>query len=252
MEAHKMLSQMMDILFGSMDLMSWSISEQKSGITVCSLRFQDTGAHPTQKQILSPISFKRKSESQRQRDKKRFEKFQRPFTRSQRVDTADEDVETFRGYTDNMNNSETGPVSPDHVFPESPSIDMSNQSSVSYDLQSQSSQRFSDNDIPPEVMPEMHIRTSSVGCDSTGGNSGILEEHADDTSLLPSPPLNPDPPPDEFNYNSLGATQDIISDIDDYGNETINAIMNKPAEDVSLGDVLRARRSLKSINAMLK
>ena len=117
MEEHTTLKLMMDTLCGTLNLNSWSISKNKSGITICTIRFKDTEDCDTiPNSMTTPISYKRKSLSQQLRDRSRMERFNRPYTRSQ----VNENIESFRD-NDNDDSSDTGPISPDTVPP--PSLD---------------------------------------------------------------------------------------------------------------------------------
>ena len=113
---------MMDTLFGTLNVNSWSIYKNKSGTTICTIRFKDTEDCDTiQNYVTTPISYKRKSVSQQLRDRSRMERFIRPYTRSQSK-PVDDNIERFRD-DNNDDSSDTGPISPDIVPP--PCLDTS-------------------------------------------------------------------------------------------------------------------------------
>ena len=95
-----MLQHMVDTLFKSMELNSWTIHDPQFGITTCTLRFKKGGDHATgqdtnQTSGATSVHFKRKSASRLQRDRNRIQNFSRPFTRSPTsMDT--ENIETVR------------------------------------------------------------------------------------------------------------------------------------------------------------
>ena len=220
METHMILQQMMDTLFRSMDLNSWTIHENKSGIVVCSLRFKKACDHVTkQKEVRTPVHFKRKSTSQLQRDRNRMQNFSRPLTRSQ-VGQED-DIETFRESRNIEHFSDTGPISPEAVS----SVDTHIAESVDSDQSSVSS--ITDHDTHSEVMPE---------CDSAYDTVPVPmpEVHAGDARSS----LDPDPPPHvDAEMTDVSKTLEMASDSNTSADELVNSILNKPDEDVTLKDL---------------
>ena len=224
MEGFKVLKDMMDTLFSQMDLYSWSIHKNKSGITVCSLRFkdiQDSG----DMQNSNSVAFKRKSKSQQLRDKQRLENFNRPYTRSQAIPVV-EDTETFRDCGGSDSLSETGPVTPECVLPGSdvnntPLHLVADSPGINHIHSSESCDTVLEHET--ENMPDMNLSLAHSSDYSLG-----------DASLPP----NPDPPPDDDEH---------VDDIVDYGNDIVNEVMNKPGE-VSIRDALRVMQTFKSFH----
>ena len=216
MEEHKVLKGMMDLLFGSMNLNSWTISENKSGYTVCVLRFKDCD---NKSEIAStPVHYKRKSTSQQQRDKCRIQNFNRIRTRSQVQ--SQEHLETNRDIGACEYDSETGPITPDcvssvdphtppHLIVDSPHVN-SAQSSVSLtdSLVSETMSVGYEFDDQVETCPAIEMPEVAFG------------------DIRPLP--NPDPPPDK-------------------DEELIASILNKPDEDVTLKDILLKLDKLSSL-----
>ena len=104
MEGNSTLKQLLDSLFGKLDLKSWTVHENDSG-TVCTLRFGDTGG--TNSGDTHTTTFKRKSPYQLNRDRQRKEHHMRvkPKTRSE---THAEHSESARcGDNDSMSLSNT-------------------------------------------------------------------------------------------------------------------------------------------------
>lgn len=88
MEGYRTLKQLVDTLFGTLELKSWSIYENSSG-TICNIRFCDSkqGRESNQEtddnklvENTNVISFKKKSHAQIRRDKKQMSNFIRPQT----------------------------------------------------------------------------------------------------------------------------------------------------------------------------
>ena len=82
MEGYKTLKQLMDTLFDTMDLTSYTIHEGKLG-TTCTLRFRENGGDTKVDTQTKSGTFKKKNLSQIKRDKERLERYNRPQTRSQ-------------------------------------------------------------------------------------------------------------------------------------------------------------------------
>ena len=247
MEEHKLLKQMMDTLFGTLELNTWSIYQNKFGHTVCSLRFKDNDMRDCVNMQNVPISFKRKSASQQLRDKRRMEQFtsRRPHTRSQ--GGVVEEVEINRDNTDDNTDSDTDPITPVTVLscfdqsaspqplhlPDSPE----NRSSETSDLVSQEQPRL----LHTEIMPETEISLPSLGYGSSG------DTLASPASVAQGPLLEPDPPPEDVSLiDGVSADMDVTQTVyvDLYGDDVINEVMNKPDKDVSIRDVLRAMQSI--------
>ena len=98
MDGHKTLKHLMDTLFATMDLKSWTIYENSNG-TVCNLRFCETSPErdTNGQNSGNTVSFKRKSQGQIKRDQQRLQNFRRPTTRSQiNVDNSNQDIENER------------------------------------------------------------------------------------------------------------------------------------------------------------
>lgn len=77
MENHRILKQAMDILFETMNLNSWTVHEGSKG-TVCTLRFCSLDGDTDVKSVPKSTGYKRKSQSQMDRDRQRFNRITRP------------------------------------------------------------------------------------------------------------------------------------------------------------------------------
>ena len=84
MDNHRTLKHLMDTLFGTLELKTWTIYENSSA-TVCTLRFCTTGQGGDTNGLETPskIAYKKKSHAQMKRDQQRARNFKRPNTRSQ-------------------------------------------------------------------------------------------------------------------------------------------------------------------------
>ena len=81
---HRTLKYLLDTLFSTLQLKSWSIYENNLRTTVCNLRFSESAEdRGTNKTAAKNISYKKKSQAQIKRDRRRSELFHRPKTRSQ-------------------------------------------------------------------------------------------------------------------------------------------------------------------------
>ena len=70
MEGHDTLNMLMNSLFANNELRNWSIFEEKNGAIVVKLRFENSVTN-SENNSRNHVSFKRKSESQMQRDRNR-------------------------------------------------------------------------------------------------------------------------------------------------------------------------------------
>ena len=115
MEGHTVLQQVLDALFESKELNSWSISNNNNHGCVCTLRFKDSNKDSNTKQTPmanARISYRKKSLSQQERDRARIQKYTRPNTRSQ-VKRDDFGIETPRDGDEEL--SDIGHITPESV-----------------------------------------------------------------------------------------------------------------------------------------
>ena len=97
MEGHRILKNILDTLIATLELKSWNIYESNNG-AVCTLRFRDNSGDCDNTNNEPRIaSYKKKSQAQIARDKRRMKEFNRPFTRSQtNTPNANDNIEIMR------------------------------------------------------------------------------------------------------------------------------------------------------------
>ena len=238
MEEYKVLKQMLDTLFGSLDLNSWSIFENKNGITTCTLRFKTTKDSDTKPKCeSSPVRFKRKSASQQQRDRKRMDTFIRPFTRSQ-VKPADENVEIIRDDQDHGAISDTIPISPESVSHSTPSTpERLNVCSPPLRVQSSVSPPISDTSTGIPTLDGMELCGGATG--------GSVPQLSASSSPHTPPSHNRDPPPhDPGDGVGLGELECRYPRVEP-NDITLETLLNKPDEKFSKRDLVLGLSLLK-------
>ena len=166
MDGHHTLKKLVDTLFGTLDLKSWTIFENSSGTTTCTLRFcdnkqtSDTNALET----ANPISYKRKSQGQIKRDRQRMDTFKKPNTRSQfkNADTHSE-IENVRQSDRRAESlSDTALQSPEmvsHLNPDASPFQFTSDSQRAYSMGSGS---VTDMDIHAETVSGDLVSMPSV------------------------------------------------------------------------------------------
>ena len=256
MDKHKLLKDLLETLFDSLDMSSWNIYETKTNTTVCSIRFiaKAEGGDTSDKIKNSQIAFKRKSPSQLQRDRRRVERYN---TRS-KAQTGIEGMETLRDQDSDTTScishcsvsdadltpvaatkagsSQVNALSPPALRTDSstPACDTSSAALDDVDVSLPSLSLSMTPSAPPSVQD---VRGAECLTPSNGEGHSHENSVASKCKLPDISRPSPDPPPQTSQNREQSDTNKDDKKISD--EKLIASIMNKPDEEVTIKDALR-------------
>ena len=177
MENHKILGNLLNTLFESLDTSSWSIYEDKFGMTVCRIKFSPKQEDSATKDNIeqTPIGYKRKSVTQLQRDQSRMSRYNKEYNTRSQNKTVLKDNEIMRDtYEDTFSNSGLSPEpvyegasaaeSPFQITAHSPAVPPSIHMSPDFHAKFQTSAESEACISLPDMRAESECQSELDGC----------------------------------------------------------------------------------------